>query len=596
MAPAKSLATLYSKIKHRRSYSSSFPSAPSNPRSCHSSLIKSGTIHFPHVANHLLKLYLNHPYFEHARKLFDEIPERDVRTWTLLISALSKSGHHRIALDYFAAMQREGAVAANAFTLSSVLKCCASLRHGLRAGKAVHGWIITNGVDVDVALDNAVLDFYAKFRLFRCAERFFESMDERDSTSWNIVMAAKMSEGKAGEALDFFRRLPDKSVASWNTIVDGLLQRGLKGEALELVYQMVELRYPFNGVTFSISLALASSLKNSEMGRQVHGRLVRAGMDQDSFVGISLLDMYCKCREMHKASVVFRLERGRGDSTAQTVRWSTMIAGCVQNGMTEDAMCYFRSMILEKLKIDLFTLTTILTASADRALLELGQQIHAHTLKLGHGQDVYFCSSLIDMYAKCGKLGSSWSYFRETKTRNVVLWSAMISSYATHGLGSEAIQLFELMQKEGIKPNEVSFLGVLTACSHAGLVDDGCRYFNTMRDAYGVRPGVEHFACMIDLLGRAGHLKEMKDFICENKIGHLKEVWKAYLSCCWLHKNVEMANWASEKLLELDPSQPDPYLLSSNTYSANDAWEEAAKVRGLMLEKEVRKLPGQSWI
>ncbi|KAG6388120.1 hypothetical protein SASPL_153319 [Salvia splendens] len=535
----------------------------------------------------------SHPDFEHARNLFDEIPERDVRTWTLLISALSKSGYHSIALHHFAAMQREGAVAANAFTLSSVLKCCASLLHGLRVGKAVHGWIITNDIEVDVALDNAVLDFYAKFRLFGWMERFFESMDERDSTSWNIVMATKMSEGEAGEALDLFRRLLDKSGASWNTIIDGLLQQGLKEEALELLYQMVELRHPFNGVTFSISLALASSLKNSEMGRQIHGRLVRAGMDQDSFVGISLLDMYCKCREMHKASVVFRQKRGRGDSM---VRWSTMIAGCVQNGLTEDAMSYFRSMIVEKLKIDLFTLTTILTASADRALLELGQQIHAHTLKLGHGEDVCLCSSLIDMYAKCGKLGSSWSYFRETKTRNVVLWSAMISSYATHGLGNEAIQLFELMRKEGIKPNEVSFLGVLTACSHAGLVDDGCWYFNMMRDGCGVRPGVEHFACVIDLLGRAGHLKEMKDFIYENKIDHLKEVWKAYLSCCWLHKNVEMANWASKKLLELDPSQPEPYLLSSNTYSANDAWDKAAKVRGLMLEKEVRKLPGQSWI
>nr|AYM00948.1 pentatricopeptide repeat protein [Salvia miltiorrhiza] len=599
MAPAKSLfkrvtyTTLYLKITHY----SSFP--PSNLRPHHSSLIKTGSIHFLHVANYLLKLYLHTPDFDCARNLFDEIPQRDVRTWTLLISGLSKFGHHRIALDYFAAMQNQATVVPNAFTLSSVLKCCASIREdGLQIGKAVHGWIITSGIDVDVALDNALLDFYAKLRQFDCVRRFFESMDEKDSTSWNIVMAAKLREGKMEETLDFFWRLPNKSIASWNTIIDGLLQQGLKGEALELLYEMVKLGYAFDVVTFSISLALASSLKNLELGRQTQGRMLRTGMNEDSFVSTSLLDMYCKCREMHKASVVFRelQTRHRDDLMAQTVSWSTMIAGCVQNGMTQDAMRYFRSMILEKLEIDLFTLTTILAASANGALLELGQQIHAHALKLGHKQDVFLCSSMIDMYAKCGKLDDSWSYFRETRTRNVVLWSSMLSSYAMYGLGNEAIQLFELMQKEGIKPNEVSFLGVLTACSHAGLVDDGCKYFKMMTDVYGIWPGIEHFVCMTDLLGRAGHLKEIKDFVYEKRIDHLKEVWKAYLSCCWLHKNVEMANWVSKKLLKLDPRQPDPYLLASNTFSANDVWEEAAKLRGLMLEKEVRKLPGQSWI
>ncbi|KAH6812728.1 hypothetical protein C2S51_021746 [Perilla frutescens var. frutescens] len=588
MAPAKWLS-VYSNAIPRRPY--------------HSSLIKSGSIQFLHVANCLLKIYLQNYDWECARKLFDEIPQRDVRTWTVLISGLSKCGHHRIALDYFNAMQNEGTVAPNAFTMSAVLKCCASVRNGLGIGKAVHGWILTNEIDVDVALDNALLDFYAKFRVFDCVKRLFYLMDVRDSTSWNIVMAAKLSEGKMEKIVDFFWRLPDKSVSSWNTIIDGLLQQGLEGKAVELLYEMVRFGYDFNGVTFSTSLVLASSLKNLELGRQIHARLLRTGRNEDSFASTSLLDMYCKCREMHKASVVFRelqlrcSRGGRADLImARTVSWSTMIAGCVQNGLTEDALRYFRSMILEKLKMDPFTLTTIVTASASDALLELGQQIHAHALKLGHEQDVFLCSSMIDMYAKCGKLDDSWSYFRETRTRNVVLWSAMISSYAMHGLGNEAIKLFELMRNEGIKPNEVSFVGLLTACSHAGLVEDGCKYFKMMTDVYGICPGIEHFSCMIDLFGRAGHLREIRDFVYENGIHHLKQVWRTYLSSCWLHRNVEMTNWVSKKLLELDPCQRDHYLLVSNTYLANDIWEQAAKLRGQMLEKQVRKLPGQSWI
>ncbi|KAL0402717.1 UNVERIFIED_CONTAM: putative pentatricopeptide repeat-containing protein [Sesamum latifolium] len=284
------------------------------------------------------------------------------------------------------------------------------------------------------------------------------------------------------------------------------------------------------------------------------------------------------------------------DLMAQTVSWSTMIAGYVQHGMTKDAMVYFRSMIHEQLEVDLFTLTTIVTACADTALLELGQQIHARTQKLGHAQDIILCSSIIDMYAKCGKLDDAWSFFRLTRTRNIVLWSVMISSYAMHGWGKEAIQLFELMQKEGIRPNEVSFIGLLTACSHAGLLEEGCKYFRMMIDVYGIQPGIEHFACMVDLFGRAGHLKEIKYFLNENGIHHLREVWRAYLSSCWLHKNVEMTNWVSKKLLELEPHEADLYLLMSNTYSANHIWEEAAKLRGSMQERQVRKLPGQSWI
>ncbi|KAI3459147.1 hypothetical protein Pfo_015810 [Paulownia fortunei] len=577
------------RIKHLVCYSS-FPHF--NPQAYHSTLIKNGSTHILNVVNYLLTLYLKKSDSEYARKLFDEIPERDVRTWTILISGFCRYGHHRIALDYFTEMQNEGMCA----------QCCASVNNGLPMGKAIHGWIMRNGIDADVALENAVLDLYAKFRMFDYVKRFFELMNDKDSTSWNIVMAANLSKGEMEESLDFFWRLPIKSISSWNTIIDGLLQQGYERNAVELLYEMVKVGPTFDRVTFSISLVLASSLKSLELGRQIHGQLLRIGINEDSFASTALLDMYCKCREMEKASGVFRelqLRCSKGshdDLMAQTVSWSTMIAGYVQHGMIKDALIYFSSMIHEQLEVDLFTLTTIVTASANTALLELGQQIHACTLKLGHGQDIILCSSLIDMYAKCGKLDDAWSFFRQTRTRNIVLWSVMISSYAMHGWGKEAIQLFELMQNEGIRPNEVSFVGLLTACSHAGLIEDGCKYFKMMIDVYGIHPGVEHFGCMVDLFGRAGHLKEIKDFVYENGLHHLREVWKTYLSSCWLHKNVEMTNWVSKKLLELDPHEADPYLLISNTYSANHVWEEAAKLRGLMLEREVRKLPGQSWI
>ncbi|KAL2227893.1 UNVERIFIED_CONTAM: putative pentatricopeptide repeat-containing protein [Sesamum indicum] len=587
------------KIKHLVCYSTF---SHFNAQACHSTLIKNGSTRTLHLINYLLSLYLRNSDSHHARKLFDEIPERDVRTWTILISGFSRYGHHRIALDYFAQMQNQGVVSPNAFTLSTALKSCACVNNGLQMGKSIHGWMIRNGIDADIALNNAVLDLYAKFRVFDYVKRFFGLMDDKDSTSWNIVLAANLSKGEMDQSLGLFWRLPTKSVSTWNTIIDGLLQHGFNRCALELLYEMVKVGPAFDRVTFSISFVLTSSLKSLELGRQIHCQLLRIGINEDYFASTSLLDMYCKCGEMEKASMVFRelqlrcSKESHDDLMARTVSWSTMIAGYVQHGMIKDGMVYFRSMIHEQLEVDLFTLTTIVTACADTALLELGQQIHARTLKLGHAQDIILCSSMIDMYAKCGELDDAWSFFRLTRTRNIVLWSVMISSYAMHGWGKEAIQLFELMQNEGIRPNEVSFIGLLTACSHAGLLEEGCKYFRMMIDVYGIQPGIEHFACMVDLFGRAGHLKEIKDFVYENGIHHLQEVWRAYLSSCWLHKNVEMTNWVSKKLLELEPHEADPYLLISNTYSANHIWEEAAKIRGSMQERQVRKLPGQSWI
>ncbi|KAL2526178.1 putative Pentatricopeptide repeat-containing protein [Abeliophyllum distichum] len=534
--------------------------------------------------------------------MFDEIRDRDVRTWTILISGFARCGHYGIALDYFTEMRNEGIVAPNAFTLSSVFKCCAFVNNGLQMGKATHGWIMINGIEMDVALQNSILDLYAKCGVFDYAKRLFELMNHKDSTSWNIMMAAKLSEGEMVKSLEFFRSLPIKSVSSWNTIIDGLMQHGLERNALELLYEMVKIGPGFDKVTFSISLVLASTFKSLELGRQIHGRLLREGMNEDSFAITSLIDMYCKCWKMDRASTIFQEFRRIGykgshdDLMAQTVSWSTMIAGYVQNGMMKDALECFSFMVHEQVDVDVFTLTSIVIASANVAFLDLGQQIHARIVKLGHGVDVCLCSSMIDMYAKCGKLDDAWTFFRHTQTRNVVLWSVMISSYAMHGKGEEAIELFELMQKEDVTPNRVSFVGLLTACNHAGLIKEGCKYFRMMMEFYGIQPEVEHFACMVDLFGRAGHLKESEDFISKNGISHLREVWKAFLSSCWLHKNIEQANWISKKLLELEPHETDSYVLLSNTYSANYNWAEAAQLRHLMQEREVRKLPGQSWI
>ncbi|KAA8538938.1 hypothetical protein F0562_025630 [Nyssa sinensis] len=570
----------------------------------HAKVIKNGTIQHLHVGNYLLNLYVKSQNLGYAQELFDEFSDRDVQSWTILIAGFNRIGSSKMALDLFTKMQKES-ISPNKFTFSSVLKCCASV-NDLRMGKAIHGLITRDGIILDVVLVNSILDFYVKCGAFNYAEKLFELMTEKDTVSWNIIIGAYLQIGDMQKALSLFRWLPVKDVASWNTIIDGHMRNGLESNALDLLYQIVEIGPVFNEATFTIALVLVSSLSILELGKQIHGRVLRIGIHNDGFVRDSIIDMYCKCGQMEKASVIFQSlpqdfvrhnsKISWDESVVGSISCSVMVAGYVLNGRLEEALKVFGTMVREQFEVDKFTLTTIVSACANVGLLELGQQIHGHLLKIGHKVDVFLGSSMIDMYAKCGRLDDAWSIFRQTNVRNIVLWTSMISSCALHGQGREAIRLFELMQNEGITPNEVSFVGVLTACTHAGLVKEGHKYFKLMKEVYGIKPGVEHLTCMVDLLGRAGRLDEIKDFIYENAISHLTAVWSAFLSSCRVHKNIEMARWVSEKLLELEPFEAGAYVLLSNTCATNHRWDEAAKLRGLMQEKGVKKHPGQSWI
>ncbi|KAJ0013953.1 hypothetical protein Pint_21286 [Pistacia integerrima] len=261
------------------------------------------------------------------------MPERDVRAWTILLSGFSRGGCGNRVLDLFREMQAEG-VCANKFTLSSVLKCCSSLCE-VRLGKEVHGWILRNGVDLDVVLENSVLDLYVKCQAFEYAIRLFERMEDRDSVSWNIMIGAYLHIGDVERSVALFERSPEKDVASWNTIIDGLMKKGFERTAVELLGRMISSGLSFNKVTFSIALNLVSALCNVELGRQIHSRVLTFGVQDDGFIRNSLIDLYCKCGEMEKASLVFgksypesaRIQNSKTSCEAEVVSWSSIVSG-----------------------------------------------------------------------------------------------------------------------------------------------------------------------------------------------------------------------------------------------------------------------------
>ncbi|CAL8166973.1 unnamed protein product [Prunus armeniaca] len=594
----------YQRFQHYGSYQSRAVGDLPNeslPDTLHAKSVKNGSLDNLDVRNYVTSLYVKSNKLDYAHKLFGESPDRDVRSWTILISGFARIGYCRTVLELFKQMQIER-VCPNQFTLSSVLKSCSSLSD-FRMGKVIHGWILSNGIDLDVVLENSILDVYVKCGAFDYAEKFFETMKERDTVTWNVMMGAYMHTGDMEKALDLFRRLPFKDVASWNTIIYGLMRNGHETYALELLSEMVEIGPPFDKVTFSVALVLASSLYVLELGRQIHGRVLRFGIQNDGFLRTSLIDMYSKCGKMEKASLVFKTLPLRTNSKftchetkTEVVSWSSMVSGYVRNGEYEYALLTFCSMVREQIMVDRFSVTSIVSACANVGILLLGQHIHAHIQKIGYKTDVHLGSSYIDMYAKCGSLNDAWMIFKQTCDLNVVLWTSMISALALHGQGKEAVRLFKLMIQEGIKPNEVSFVVVLNACSHAGLLEEGCKYFSLMKEVYGIKPGAEHFTCMVDLYGRAGRLDEIKEFIHKNGISQLSSVWKSFLSSCRLHKNFELGKWVSERLLQLEPFDEGSYVLLSNMCAANHRWEEAAGMRRLMQQRGINKVAGQSWI
>ncbi|XP_026661830.2 pentatricopeptide repeat-containing protein At5g04780, mitochondrial-like [Phoenix dactylifera] len=561
----------------------------------HSRAIKVGLARDGQVGPGLLNLYAKCSCLDLAHKLFAEIRERDVFAWTILISGFSRNEEYETGLRLFIRMLTEG-ILPNRFTLASVLKCCRG-SNNLKMGKGIHGWIIRNGVRLDVVLQNSILDFYAKSSTFEYAERVFEMMNERDAISWNIMIGAHLQNGDIDGSMKIFKMSPLCDVSSWNTIINGQMQNRLDMNALQILYHMVEIGPKFNQFTVSMALVLAGKLALLELGRQLHGQILRFGYEHDAFVRNSLIDMYCKCGKIEFSSIIF-------DSSSQcidglmpkTIAWSSMVSGYVQNGRGEEALELFRRMFHEGVKVDQFTLTSIAAACSDAGILEQGRQVHACVEKLGHGFDTFLASAITDMYAKCGSLEDACKTFNSFHSQNVVLWTSIIGSYALHGQGKEAIQLFESMLQDKIMPNEITFVGVLSACSHAGLVEEGYKYFRSMQEDHGIVPDIEHYTCMVDLLGRAGLLEKAKDFIHENNISHHTVVWRTLLSACRVHNNIEMAIQASEQQVRFEPCDPGSYILLSHIHAAKRKWGQAFKLRNLMQERGIRKQPGQSWI
>ncbi|MCL7039504.1 hypothetical protein MKW94_006414 [Papaver nudicaule] len=343
--------------------------------------------------------------------------------------------------------------------------------------------------------------------------------------------------------------------------------------------------------TYSLLLQECIHRREYKKGRRLHGNMIVLGVTPDEFLQTKLLVLYSKSGDLETAHSMF--DR---NSSRNAVSWNTLIAGYVQTGKEETGLNLYYKMRSSGLLPDQFTFASVFRACSSLATLEQGKRVHGVMIKSKITDNVVVNSALMDMYFKCSNPYDARKVFDKASERNVITWTSLIAGYGQHGRVNEVLELFHRMIDEGYKPNYVTFLAVLSACSHGGLVDEGWKYFSSMTRDFGIEPRGKHYAVMVDLLGRSGRLKEAYEFVKNAPCDEHSVIWGAFLGACRNHKDLELAKVAAKKFFEMDPENAGKYIVLSNAYAMLGLWKDAREVREGMRVSGVKKEPGCSWI
>ncbi|KAK4255997.1 hypothetical protein QN277_008920 [Acacia crassicarpa] len=663
-------------------------------KSFHSYLIRLGLLSDVFLANNMISMYVKCSHLDDAQKLFDEMHDPNIITWTTMVSAYTNCGRPREGLKLYTQMLESRTQEPNEFMYSAVLKAC-SLVGDAELGKLIHQDMSRAKLEFDTALMNALLDMYAKCGHLRDAQQVFNAILCKNSISWNTLILGYTKEELMDEALELFNQMPEPDLVTWNSIIAGLAYNG-SPQALQFVSMMHRKGLKADAFTFSCALKTCSYLNDLFMGGQIHCHMIKSGFESNIYNISALVDMYSNCKFLNEAVKIFdqysmscpvtqglalwnsmlsgyvanedytkalnmiahihhsggqfdsysfsialkiciyfrklRLtsqvhglvitcgyelyyvvgsilidlyaKQGNIDSALRLfermsdkdiVAWSSLIAGCARLGLGVLAFSLFTNMVKLDLEIDQFVISSVLKVSSSLSSLRSGKQIHAYCVKKGYESEGVTTTSLIDMYAKCGDIDDGLSLFSCLSEIDTVCWTGIIVGCAQNGRAVEAIKLLQEMIESGFQPNEITFLGVLTACRHAGLVKEAWAIFNSIKTEHGLIPCLEHYHCMVDLFGRSGHFKEAAKLINDMPFEPDKTIWQSLLTACAMHKNQELAKIVAEHLLATTPEDSSTYVMVSNVYGALGMWDSLSQVREVV-KKVGKKEAGKSWI
>ncbi|KAG7020472.1 Pentatricopeptide repeat-containing protein, partial [Cucurbita argyrosperma subsp. argyrosperma] len=583
----------------------------------------------------LITAYSNLGNLNMAREIFNGTPlnMRDTIFYNAMITGFSHNVDGHSAIGLFHAMRRSN-FRPDDFTFTSVLSALALIVDNEQQCGQMHGAVVKSGTGLVSSVLNALLSVYVKCAssplvssssLMASARKLFDEMPQRDELTWTTLITGYVRNDDLNGARELLDTMTEKLGVAWNAMISGYVHHGLFEDALTLFRKMRLIGVELDEFTYTSVISACANGGFFQLGKELHAYILKNELNPNHdfllSVSNSLITLYWKYGKVDGARHIFyempvkdivswnailsgyvnagRMEEAKSFFAQMPEKnlltWTVMISGLAQNGFGEEGLNLFNRMRLDGYEPCDYAFAGAITACSVLGSLENGRQLHAQLIHLGHDSSLSIGNAMISMYARCGVVEAARSVFLTMPFVDSVSWNAMIAALGQHGHGVKATELYEQMLKEGILPDRITFLTVLSACSHSGLVEEGRRYFNSMFENYGITPGEDHYARMIDLFCRAGKFSDAKNFIDSMPCKPGAPIWEALLAGCRIHGNMDLGVEAAEKLFELMPQHDGTYVLLSNMYANVGRWNDVARVRKLMRDRGVKKEPACSW-
>ncbi|XP_010467038.1 PREDICTED: pentatricopeptide repeat-containing protein At2g04860 [Camelina sativa] len=603
-------------------------------------LTKSGLDRFVYVKTSLLNLHLKMGCVTSARALFDEMPERDTVVWNALICGYSRNGYESDAWKLFTVMLQRG-FSPSATTLGNLLPFCGTCGF-FSQGRSVHGVAAKSGLELHSQVKNALISFYSKCSELDSAEVLFREMKDKNTVSWNTMIGAYSQSGLQEGAITVFKNMFEKnveispvtiislvsahvsqeplhclvvkcgmvndnsvntslvcaysrcgdsdsaerlyassdqdSIVGLTSIVSSYAEKGDMDIAVVYFSKMCQLCMNIDAVALVGILHGCTNSSHIDIGMSLHAYAIKSGLCTKTLVLNGLITMYSKFDDVETVLFLFQQLQ-----ETPLISWNSVISGCVQSGRASTAFEVFHQMKLSGRALpDAITIASLLAGCSQICCLHLGKELHGYTLRNNFEDENFVCTALIDMYSKCGNQVLAETVFNSIKAPCAATWNSMISGYSLSGLQHRALSCYLEMREKGLKPDKITFLGVLSACTHGGFVDEGKICFREMVKEFGISPSLQHYALIVGLLCRACLFTEALYLIWEMEIKPDSAVWGAMLSACIIHRELEVGEYVAKKMFMLDYRNGGLYVLMSNLYATEEMWEDVVRVRKMM--------------
>lgn len=516
-------------------------------------------------------------------------PTRTISALNIKIKDLVSKGLHDQTLQIFKDELHSYGLHANISILPSIIKACshAKSHHGLQ----LHCMALKSGSNSDQVVSNSLISLYAKLALVEAAGQVFDEMPERDTITWNCMINCYIQNGHLAKGLKVPKEMYFNGFILKAELIASIISLCARTRKFRLGREIHGLVVVDDRIGEAI-LPACAWLGDIEHGKEIHAYTFRHGFESDRHCSASLIHMYCKHgKALRPAKLIF--ERV---CVKDVVMWSLIIGSYSQCGDSVKALKLFSQMRAEGFEPNSVTLLAVISACTSLPSLRIGCGVHSYVFKSALNSDIFIGNALINMYAKCGCLQDSHEIFKEMPSRDSVSWSTMIESYGLHGRGDKALQIFLVMQERGIEPDTIAFLSVLSACNHAGLVEEGKKVFKHMIEDNKLHLTLEHYACYINLLGRFGKLEDACEVVRSMPMKPSSRIWSSLVTACKVHGRLEKAESLALHLVRTEPENPANYTLLSIVHAAAGNWLGVEEVRRVMRVHKLRKCNGFSRI